>query len=37
MSTVRQHELIYITPPDTTDEALAELQHQVQTVVDRFV
>jgi small subunit ribosomal protein S6 len=36
MSTVRQYELIYITPPDTTDEALAELQQQVQTVVDRF-
>lgn len=36
MSTVRQYELIYITPPDTTDEALAALQQQVQTVVDRF-
>ncbi len=36
MSTVRQYELIYITPPDTTEEALAELQQQVQTVVDRF-
>ena len=36
MSPVRQYELIYITPPDTTDEALAELQQQVQTVVDRF-
>ena len=36
MSTVRQYELIYITPPDATDEVLAELQQQVQTVVDRF-
>jgi small subunit ribosomal protein S6 len=36
MSTVRQYELIYITPPDTADEALAELQQQVQAVVDRF-
>jgi small subunit ribosomal protein S6 len=36
MSTVRQYELVVITPPDATDEALAELQQQVQTVVDRF-
>lgn len=36
MSSVRQYELVYITPPDTTDEALAALQQQVQTVVDRF-
>ena len=36
MSSVRQYELIYITPPETTEEALAELHQQVQTVVDRF-
>jgi small subunit ribosomal protein S6 len=36
MSPIRQYELVYITPPDTTDEALAALQQQVQTVVDRF-
>jgi small subunit ribosomal protein S6 len=36
MSTVRQYELIYITPPESTEEALAELHQQVQTVVDRF-
>lgn len=36
MSTPRQYELVYITPPDTTDEALATLQGQVQAVVDRF-
>lgn len=36
MSPIRQYELIYITPPDTTDEALAELQTQVQAVIDRF-
>jgi small subunit ribosomal protein S6 len=28
--------LIYITPPETTEEALAELHQQVQAVVDRF-
>ena len=36
MSTVRQYELIYITAPEITDEALAELHTQVVTVVDRF-
>ncbi|HVW05487.1 MAG TPA: 30S ribosomal protein S6 [Vicinamibacterales bacterium] len=36
MSHVRQYELIYITPPETTEEALAELHQQVQAVVDRF-
>lgn len=36
MSAVRQYELIYITPPEITDEALAEVHTQVQTVVDRF-
>lgn len=36
MSTVRQYELIYITPPESTEEALAELHGQVQAVVDRF-
>ena len=36
MSAVRQYELIYITPPETTEEALAELHTQVQAVVDRF-
>ncbi len=36
MSTVRQYELIYITPPESTEEALKELQAQVQAVVERF-
>ena len=36
MSAVRQYELIYITPPESTEEALAELHSQVQAVVDRF-
>jgi small subunit ribosomal protein S6 len=36
MSAVRQYELIYITPPETTEEALAELHQQVAAVVDRF-
>jgi small subunit ribosomal protein S6 len=36
MSQVRQYELIYITPPDITEEALAELHQQVAAVVERF-
>jgi small subunit ribosomal protein S6 len=36
MSTVRQYELIYITPPESTEEALAELHQQVVAVVERF-
>jgi small subunit ribosomal protein S6 len=36
MSAVRQYELIYITPPEITDEGLAEVHTQVLAVVDRF-
>jgi small subunit ribosomal protein S6 len=36
MSTVRQYELIYITPPESTEEQLTELHAQVLAVVDRF-
>jgi small subunit ribosomal protein S6 len=36
MSTVRQYELIYITPAETTDDTLAELHQQVASVVERF-
>jgi small subunit ribosomal protein S6 len=36
MSTVRQYELVYITPPETTEEVLADLHQQVATVVERF-
>jgi small subunit ribosomal protein S6 len=36
MSQVRQYELIYITPPETSEEALAELHQQVIAVVERF-
>ena len=36
MSKVRQYELIYITPPESTEEALNELHAQVLAVVDRF-
>jgi small subunit ribosomal protein S6 len=36
MSNVRQYELVYITPAETTEEALAELHSQVVAVVDRF-
>jgi small subunit ribosomal protein S6 len=36
MASLRQYELIYITPPDTTVEVLADVQQQVFTVVERF-
>jgi len=36
MSQARQYELVYIAPPDSTDEVIAELQQQVATVVERF-
>lgn len=36
MSTTRQYELIYITPPETTEEALAELHQQIAGIVERF-
>jgi small subunit ribosomal protein S6 len=36
MSQVRQYELIYITPPETSEEALADLHQQVVAVVERF-
>jgi small subunit ribosomal protein S6 len=36
MSTVRQYELVYIVPPETTEEALAELHAQIVAVADRF-
>jgi small subunit ribosomal protein S6 len=36
MSQVRQYELIYITPPESSEEALAELHQQVVAVVERF-
>jgi len=36
MSTVRQYELIYIVPTETTEEALAELQSQVEAITQRF-
>jgi small subunit ribosomal protein S6 len=36
MSTVRQYELVYITPPETTEEALADLHQQVAAIVERF-
>lgn len=36
MSNVRQYELIYITPPEITEEALAELHQQVAAVTERF-
>ena len=32
----RKYELVYIAMPDSTEEQLAELHQQVQTVVDRF-
>ena len=36
MSTVRQYELIYIVPPESTEEALNELHAQILAVVERF-
>jgi small subunit ribosomal protein S6 len=36
MSNIRQYELIYIVPPESTEEALAELHAQILAVVDRF-
>lgn len=36
MSGVRQYELIYITPGETTEEVLADLHTQVAGIVDRF-
>ena len=36
MSTDRQYELVYITPPDTTEEVLADLHQQVAGIVERF-
>lgn len=36
MSAVRQYELIYIVPPETTEEALNELQAQVEAIAQRF-
>jgi small subunit ribosomal protein S6 len=36
MSAVRQYELVYITPAETTEEVLADLHTQVAAVVERF-
>ena len=36
MSTARQYELVYIAPPEITEDALAELHQQVAAVVERF-
>lgn len=36
MSTGRQYELVYIVPPETTEEALADVHQQVAAIVERF-
>jgi small subunit ribosomal protein S6 len=36
MASVRQYELIYIVPPETTEDTLNDVQQQVQVVVERF-
>ncbi len=36
MSTVRRYELIYIAPPESTEERLAELHQLVADTVERF-
>ena len=36
MSNVRQYELVYIVPPDTTEEVLADLHTQIAGIAERF-
>ncbi len=36
MSAVRQYELVYIVPADTSDDVLAEVHQQVASVAERF-
>lgn len=36
MATTRQYELVYITPPETTEEVLADLHTQIAGIVERF-
>ena len=36
MSDVRQYELVYIVPPETTEEVLADVHQQIATVAERF-
>jgi len=36
MSQSRQYELVYIVPPETTEEALADLHGQIEAIVARF-
>jgi small subunit ribosomal protein S6 len=36
MSSVRQYELVYITPPETTEETINDLHAQIVTVIERF-
>jgi small subunit ribosomal protein S6 len=36
MSAVRQYELVYITPAETTEEVLADLHTQIAGIVARF-
>jgi len=36
MSTVRQYELIYIAPPDSSEEVMADLHQLVAETVERF-
>jgi small subunit ribosomal protein S6 len=36
MSNVRQYELVYIVPPETTEEALNELHAQIVGIAEKF-
>ena len=36
MSAQRQYELVYIVPAETAEQALADLQTQVETIVGKF-
>ena len=36
MNQPRQYELVYIVPPETTEQALADLHTQIEAIVARF-
>lgn len=36
MSSVRQYELVYITPPETSEDTINDLHAQILAVVERF-
>src|SRR2546430_127226 len=36
MATLRQYELVYILPPDTTEDQVTELHKQLEAVISRM-